>query len=173
MNLAPVQLAILEVLAPVGLSVSQAQAALAARTPGHVLTWPCTQDALSDLAVLGLLNPPVAPDTGWTIAAAGREALRAAIAPTVSPLEADLLLELDKAQEGTEGPLATLQRLVRDAAETATLRARVKALEAALGEALNEWEDALQYKLDFLVTKHGDRETLERLRALLPAKEAT
>ena len=41
------------------------------------------------------------------------------------------------------------------------------ALQAALSEALDEFEDAIQYKLEYLVTKHGDRETLVRLRALV------
>ena len=50
--------------------------------------------------------------------------------------------------------------------EPLTLAARCEVLEAALSEALDEFEDAIQYKLDFLVTKHGDRETLARLRAL-------
>ena len=43
---------------------------------------------------------------------------------------------------------------------------RIEELEVALREALSEWEDALQYKLDFLVEKHGDRESLARLRAI-------
>jgi len=54
----------------------------------------------------------------------------------------------------------------RDAARVAVLVERVAALEVALGEALDEFEDAIQYKLDFLVTKHGDRATIARLRAI-------
>ena len=50
--------------------------------------------------------------------------------------------------------------------EPLTLAARCEVLEAALSEALDEFEDAIQYKLEYLVTKHGDRETLARLRAL-------
>jgi hypothetical protein len=54
----------------------------------------------------------------------------------------------------------------RDAARVGVLVERVAALEVALGEALDEFEDAIQYKLDFLVTKHGDRATIARLRAI-------
>ena len=54
----------------------------------------------------------------------------------------------------------------RDAARVGVLADRCEALQAALSEALDEFEDAIQYKLDYLVTKHGDRETLARLRAL-------
>ena len=46
------------------------------------------------------------------------------------------------------------------------LLGRCDALQAALSEALDEFEDAIQYKLEYLVTKHGDRETLARLRAI-------
>ena len=46
------------------------------------------------------------------------------------------------------------------------LLGRCDALQAALSEALDEFEDAIQYKLEYLVTKHGDRETVARLRAL-------
>lgn len=61
----------------------------------------------------------------------------------------------------------------RDAARVAVLAARVAALEVALGEALDEFEDAIQYKLDFLVTKHGDRATIARLRAIAAGTAAT
>jgi hypothetical protein len=46
-------------------------------------------------------------------------------------------------------------------------------LAAALKEALDGWEDAAQYKGEFLMKKHGDAEDIARLRALLPAEDAT
>lgn len=43
-------------------------------------------------------------------------------------------------------------------------------LRKALKEACDEFEDASQYKGEYMRKKHGDDETLARLRALLPAK---
>lgn len=37
----------------------------------------------------------------------------------------------------------------------------------ALEEALNGWEDAAQYKGEFLAKKHGDAEDIARLRKVL------
>jgi hypothetical protein len=37
----------------------------------------------------------------------------------------------------------------------------------ALEEALNGWEDAAQYKSEFLAKKHGDSEDIARLRKVL------
>jgi hypothetical protein len=42
-------------------------------------------------------------------------------------------------------------------------------LKEALREALNEWEYASQYKGEFLAKKHGDAESIARLRKLLDA----
>ncbi len=48
-----------------------------------------------------------------------------------------------------------------------TERDRVRDLEAALREALDEYEYACEYKGDYLVKKHEDKETLARLRGVL------
>lgn len=51
--------------------------------------------------------------------------------------------------------------------EADEITARNLALIATLDEALNELEDALQYKFEYLVKKHNDLETLEELRETL------
>lgn len=61
-------------------------------------------------------------------------------------------------------------RMVRDAGPTVP-RADVEALRAALTEALDGWEYCTQYKLDYLVEKHGDKEDIAKLRALRAPKE--
>jgi len=69
-----------------------------------------------------------------------------------------------------EARIATLDALkaIGDRQEALADRfaARCEVLEAGLREALDEFEDAIQYKLEYLVAKHGDRETLARLRAI-------
>jgi hypothetical protein len=50
---------------------------------------------------------------------------------------------------------------------------RIQALEEALKESLDNYEEAMGYKGDYFVEKHGDRETLARLRAVLsPSTES-
>ncbi len=51
------------------------------------------------------------------------------------------------------------------------LRTRIAALEAALEEACNEYDDSAQYKGAFLRDKHCDDETLTRLRAVLRGED--
>lgn len=50
-------------------------------------------------------------------------------------------------------------------------RDRIDVLERALKEALDEYEYAVQYKGDYFTEKHGDRETIARLRAVLPESD--
>lgn len=45
--------------------------------------------------------------------------------------------------------------------------AREQQLADALKEALDGWEDAANYKGDYLAKKHGDAEDIARLRKLL------
>lgn len=54
-------------------------------------------------------------------------------------------------------------------AELDAMRAERDALREALSEACDEFEGASVYKGEYLARKHGDAETLARLRALLPA----
>lgn len=58
-------------------------------------------------------------------------------------------------------------------AELARVRADNASLRDALKEACDELEYALEYKMPYLVAKHGDMATLARLRAVAAAKEAT
>lgn len=50
---------------------------------------------------------------------------------------------------------------------------RIMELEAALGEALEGWEDGANYKGEYLKEKHGDAADIARVRAVLqkPVKE--
>lgn len=47
------------------------------------------------------------------------------------------------------------------------LLSEVDALSAALKEACDGWEEASQYKGEFLAWKHGDADDIARLRKLL------
>jgi hypothetical protein len=73
----------------------------------------------------------------------------------------------------------SIAALVSDRPEVGTyskvegLVARVAQLEQALREALDGWEDAVQYKGGYLSTKHGDADEMARLRAVLDARETT
>ncbi len=53
------------------------------------------------------------------------------------------------------------------ATELHRLELRVIELEAALSEACDEYDDAANYKGEYMRAKHRDDETLARLRALL------
>jgi hypothetical protein len=79
-------------------------------------------------------------------------------------------------------------RCQRDAARTTVARLRSRiiglfgalreeqdrtvALEVAAWEALDEWEDCIPYKGNYLAAKHGDRERIAELRALVVGAEA-
>lgn len=171
MTLTPLQRAILAALGPRETTTSEVRDALAAARPGHVVTRSTLVDTLEALREQGLCARHPDPMEGrWRITDAG--IAERVTGSAVSPFVADLLLELDKAQEGDETPLDTLRRVIRQAAEAADLRSRVTALEAAFGEALDEWEGAL-------CEVHGaayfaSQKQLDAMRArLLPAKGAT
>ena len=52
--------------------------------------------------------------------------------------------------------------------QLAAARQERAALEQALREAIEGWDYNRGYKDEYLVKKHGDREDIARLRALLP-----
>jgi hypothetical protein len=56
-------------------------------------------------------------------------------------------------------------------AERDALRERVGKLEEALGEALDGWEYAAQYKGEFLAAKHGDASDIAEMRKLLKGSD--
>lgn len=172
MTITPLQRAILAALGPREVTTEEVRAALAAGRPSHVLTMARLFDELRELRESGLADVRIGPNAFWwsiTDAGIAERVTRSG----VPALEADMLLELDKAHEGDETPSDTLRRVIRQAAEAADLRARVTVLEASLGEALDEFEDALPYVEEQFVEKWGYRETLARLRTALPAKGAT
>ena len=51
--------------------------------------------------------------------------------------------------------------------EVDALIAKNLALSAALDEAITEYQDTIEYKDDYLVEKHKDRETIAELRQVL------
>jgi hypothetical protein len=55
--------------------------------------------------------------------------------------------------------------------DVAWLIAEVETLREALGDALDAFAEASQYKGEYLREKHGDEKELARLRALLPTGE--
>jgi hypothetical protein len=137
MTLTPLQRAILVVLGPRGATsaTTDVRDALAAGRPSHVVTMARLLDELWMLHERGLVGVHDYPTAKrWNLTDAGLEMVLLD-RPPVSPLEADLLLELDKAQEGDETPLVTLRRVIRQAAEARDLRERVTALEAEIRAA--------------------------------------
>ena len=89
-----------------------------------------------------------------------------AAARTGWPRDAARVAALCERVAALEAHVATLDAMKAIGDWQEALAARCEVLEAALSEALDEFEDAIQYKLEYLVTKHGDRETLARLRAI-------
>jgi hypothetical protein len=172
MNLTTLQRAILAALGPRETTTEEVRDALAAGRPSHVVTMARLLDELEALREQGLVNRRSGPGIfWWTITDAG--ITERVTGSGVSALEADLLLELDKAHEGDETPSVTLRRVIRQAAEAADLRSRVTALEAALGEALDGFQETIDYAPTYFVEKWGYRDALAWLRAALPAKGAT
>ena len=89
-----------------------------------------------------------------------------AAARTGWPRDAARVAALCERVAALEAHVATLDAMKAIGDWQEALAARCEVLEAALSEALDEFEDAIQYKLEYLVTKHGDRATIARLRAI-------
>ncbi len=81
---------------------------------------------------------------------------------------------LDASDEHGEILGEWVARCEKAEAERDALHADIERLREALREAIDEYEDALQYKFEYFVKMHEDRETVVRLRAILagaPAEE--
>ena len=70
-----------------------------------------------------------------------------------------------------EGDESALDAIASAPSDIAWLVERVRELENGLKEAIDGYTEALSYKMDHLVKKHGDGATVTRLRALLAKGE--
>jgi uncharacterized protein YlxW (UPF0749 family) len=79
-----------------------------------------------------------------------------------------LLAENDRLREALErfnAEVITLTNRVEELRKAA--EAENDRLREALDEALDSWQEAAQYKGDYLMKKHGDMEDIAELRKLL------
>ena len=158
--LSPLQRAALHTLGSIpGTTASQVRAALSHGATPHHLTLDATTALLGDLAEQRLVVADLDAPTRWRLTVSGLQvAALDGERRTVSPLEADLLLELDKVALATDaGPGDTLRRVIREAATVGELR-------TALADALMEWLYCADYKGDFLMAKHRDAEQVAAYR---------
>ena len=137
-TLTPLQRAALHTLGSIpGTTATQVRAALTAGATPHHLTLDETTGLLGDLCEQRLVVTDLGTPTRWRLTLSGLQvAALDGERRSVSPLEASLLLEIDKVAIATDsGPVATLQRVVREAAEVCEMR-------AALADALDNYECA-------------------------------
>ena len=140
-TLTPLQRAALHTLGSIpGTTATQVRAALTAGATPHHLTLDETTGLLGDLCEQRLVVTDLGTPTRWRLTLSGLQvAALDGERRSVSPLEASLLLEIDKVALATDsGPVTTLQRVVREAAAAGDLR-------VALADALVKLERAAAY----------------------------
>lgn len=80
-------------------------------------------------------------------------------------------LEIEKRCPATTIKSADDANLRKDSTDTAELIAANLALQEALDEAITEYQDAIAYKSEYLIEKHHDLETIDKLKHVLDSNK--